>query len=241
MLLSAYLITYNEAHKISDVLQALQGADEIIVVDSGSTDNTVDIAKSFGAKVFHQKFLGYAKQKSYAMSLCSGEWVLSMDGDEVLQDNGILKIKELISNTKCSGFLLPRVEVFFNKKMYLAKPNYFLRLYKKADSKWDEERLVHEHIDVKGSLKKVDIDVIHFGAESVELLLNKINRYSTLKVQQSKGKKSNILKIMFYYMLYFIRYYIGKRYILCGSSGLIYAIFQAWYGFLTQVKFYENR
>lgn len=85
MLLSVYLITLNESTHLAEVLERLQGVDEIVVVDSGSTDGTQDIARRYGARVVHQDWLGFAKQKAYAMSLCQGEWVLSMDGDEVLR------------------------------------------------------------------------------------------------------------------------------------------------------------
>ena len=84
MLLSAYLITLNEAEHLDEVLQALRGVDEIVLVDSGSTDATLDLARRHGARIVHQDWLGFSKQKAFAMSLCQGEWVLSMDGDEVL-------------------------------------------------------------------------------------------------------------------------------------------------------------
>jgi glycosyltransferase involved in cell wall biosynthesis len=239
MLLSAYLITYNEKNKIEDVLLALKGVDEIVVVDSGSTDGTIEIAERLGAKVIHQPFLGYAKQKAFAMSLCAGEWVLSVDGDEVLMPGSIDEIKKIITKTEKNGFKLPRYEVFMGKCFKYAKPHYFLRLYRKDKARWDEDRLVHEHIDVEGKIDKIKIPMIHYGAADIEIFMQKINRYSSLKVTQTPDRRVNFISVLFYGLFYFLSYYFLSRYFTGGIKGFIYSCFQGWYGFLTQVKRYD--
>ena len=241
MLLSAYLITFNESQRLSQVLERLQGVDEIVVVDSGSTDGTQDIARSFGARVVHQDWLGFARQKAYAMSLCQGEWVLSMDGDEVLQEGAIAHIRALIANTPCNGFSIPRHEVFMGQVMTRSRPDQMMRLYRKNQAEWDLVRLVHEHVQVQGATGRITPYMIHYGNDTIEKALGKINRYSSLKAQQNyqAGKRGSRTKMLASPLGYFLRDIVVRSYWKEGLAGLIYASLQAVYSFLSEAKLLE--
>ena len=241
MQLSAYLITFNESRRLAQVLERLQGVDEIVVVDSGSTDGTQDIARSFGARVVHQDWLGFARQKAFAMSLCQGEWVLSMDGDEVLQEGAVAHMRALIANTTCNGFTIPRHEVFMGQAMTRSRPDQMMRLYRKNKAEWDLVRLVHEHVQVQGTTGRLALYMIPYGNDSIEKALGKINRYSSLKAQQNHqaGKQGSIPKMLTAPIAYFLRDLIIRRYWKEGLAGFVYASLQAIYSFLSEAKLLE--
>ena len=241
MLLSAYLITLNESTHLAEVLERLQDVDEIVVVDSGSTDGTQDIARRYGARVVHQDWLGFAKQKAYAMSLCQGEWVLSMDGDEVLQEGTIAHIRQLIASTPYNGFSIPRHEVFMNRPMTHSRGDQMMRLYRKDKAEWDLVRLVHEHVEVQQPTSRITPYMLHYGNDTVAKAVGKINSYSSLKAQQKHqaGKCGSIGKLLISPLAYFVRYWLLRGYWKEGLPGFVYACLQAGYGFLGEAKLLE--
>ena len=241
MLLSAYLITLNESEHLAEVLERLQGVDEIVVVDSGSTDGTQDIARRFGARVVHQDWLGFARQKAHAMSLCQGEWVLSMDGDEVLQPGAIDHIRHLIATTPMNGFTIPRHEVFMGRPMTSSRPDQMMRLYRKDKAEWDLVRLVHEHVEVQQPTGRIAPHMIHYGNDTVAKALGKINSYYSLKAQQklNAGKRGSVAKMLLSPLGYFTRYMLVRHFWKEGLPGLVYAGLQAGYAFLSEAKLLE--
>ena len=239
--LSAYLITLNEAEHLDEVLSALTGVDEIIVVDSGSTDGTIAIAERHGAKIISHPWEGYSKQKAYAMSLCTGEWVLSIDGDEILLPGSIDEIRKKISHTSCNGFYIKRYEVFMKKAMTKCRGDKMLRIYKKEAAQWDLLRLVHEHIEVAAPIGTLESKMIHYGNDTISKALGKINSYSSLKAQQKKKRNTALaaIKMLTSPAIYFLRYYIFRSYHREGMAGFIYSCLQAGYGFLSEAKIIE--
>lgn len=241
MQLSAFLITLNEAERLDEVLERLRGVDEIVVVDSGSTDGTQDIARRHGARVVHQDWLGFARQKAYAMSLCQGDWVLTMDGDELLQPGTIPHIRALIANTSKNGFTIPRYEVFMGRPMLRSRPDPQLRLYRKDKVRWDLVRLVHEHLDIEQPVGQIGPHMIHYGNDSVAKAMDKIFRYSSLKAQQKAeaGKRGSFTKLLLSPIGYFLRFMLVRGYWKEGLAGWIYSGLQAIYAFLSEAKLLE--
>jgi len=188
--LSIFIICKNEAHIIEETLtQAAKLADEIILVDSGSTDATVEIAKPYVSKIYTQEWLGYAKQKNYALSLCSHKWVLSLDADEVLSDALIAEIKSIFHSGKHKSrlaFRLPRL-LFINRKpihyggFY---PDYQLRLFQKAFGRF-QDLPVHESVEIWDEQRARHITTISFmekfkaslGLNFRELPITDLNNY----------------------------------------------------------------
>ncbi len=241
MLLSAYLVTLNESAHLAQVLEQLQGVDEIVVVDSGSTDGTQDIARRYGARVVHNDWPGFAKQKAYAMSLCQGEWVLSMDGDEVLQAGTIAHIRALIADTPYNGFSIPRHEVFMGRAMTHSRGDQMMRLYRKDKAEWDLVRLVHEHVEVQQPTSRITPYMLHYGNDTIAKALGKINSYSSLKAQQkfNAGQRGSVGKMLLSPISYFVRYWLLRGYWKEGLPGLVYACLQAGYGLLGEAKLLE--
>lgn len=244
--LSVYLVTLNEAEMLDEVLSSLDFASEIIVVDSGSSDNTIEIAKSHGAKVFQQDWLGFAKQKAFAMSKCSQPWLLNLDGDEVLTRTSVKSIKTIVESpdSEHAAYRLHFEDIFWGERMSSkAAKRHIVRLFKKGVAHYPEDRLVHENVRLRQNTTIGDIDglVMHYGYNSTEVLMEKQNKYSSLKAQQkfNHNKKPSFLKLMLVFPLTFFKAYFIKRYFLSGRRGLIHAYIDSMYGFLKEAKLFE--
>lgn len=239
--ISAYLITLNEEAHLEEVLANLAGADEIVLVDSGSTDRTLEIAKHYGARVIHQPWLGFAKQKAFALAQCQYPWALNLDGDEVLPPGAIEQIKQTLQQAPPFCYAFHRDDYFMGASMRYAKMKYFRKLYPTARAKWRESDLVHEHIDVDLPTKILPLIIKHYGHDSTEIIAAKKNRYSSLKAQQrlAKGREFSALRMLLIYPIMFLKLYFLHRFFLCGWRGLIKANIEAGYFFLTEAKLFE--
>lgn len=240
--LSAYIITLNEEAHLDEVLSSLAGADEIVIVDSGSTDQTLAIAQRHGARVIHQDWLGFAQQKAFAMSQCQHDWVINLDGDEVLPAGGVAAIKQAIAQYPEHCFAFHRDDYFMGASMRFAKMKYFRKVYPKSAAKWRETDLVHEHIDIALPMRILPVIIKHYGHDSTEILAAKKNRYSTLKAQQrlQKSRRFSALRMLLIYPVMFLKLYFLHRFCLCGWRGLIKAHLEANYFLLTEAKLYEH-
>ena len=164
-----------------------------------------------------------------------------MDGDEVLQEGAISHIRALIANTSCNGFTIPRHEVFMGQAMTRSRPDQMMRLYRTNKAEWDLVRLVHEHVQVQGATGRIAPHMIHYGNDTIEKALGKINRYSSLKAQQNHqaGKRGSIPKMLTAPIAYFLRDLVIRGYWKEGLAGFIYASLQAVYSFLSEAKLLE--
>jgi|SRR5690606_5834826 glycosyltransferase involved in cell wall biosynthesis len=241
--ISAYLITLNEEAHLEEVLASLAGADEIVLVDSGSTDRTLDIAARYDARIIHQPWLGFAKQKAFALSQCQYTWALNLDGDEVLPPGAIATIKETLQQAPNFCYAFRRDDYFMGASMRFAKMKHFLKLYPREAAKWRESDLVHEHIDVSLPVKILPLIIKHYGHDSTEIIAAKKNRYSTLKAQQrlAKGRHFSPLRMLVIFPIMFLKLYFLHRFFLCGWRGLIKANIEAGYFFLTEAKLFEHK
>jgi len=241
--ISVFIVTLNEEEHIERTLKSVTLFDEIILVDSGSTDNTLEIAKSYGAKVYSHPWQGFAKQKQYAMSLCSNEWVLNLDGDEELNADLTSAFKEIVDHDKADSVRFWRNDIFINKPLssWSKKPNN-LRLYKRSKSFFDDSKLVHESATVDGTEIFINETFNHYGYHSVEVLVSKVNIYSSLKANEkfTKGKKFSTLKLLTLFPLIFIKEYIFQRKVFSGRRGLILAVMTAFNAFIKEAKLFEN-
>jgi len=186
--LSVTIVAKNEERTIAEVLEAAsQIADEIVFLDSGSTDRTPEIARRFGVRFFHQDWLGYAEQKNRAIDLATGEWILSLDADEVLTRALIAEIRNLLKNGvpgDVAGFRIPRV-------LYIGKtavrgggfyPDAQLRLIRKGRGSF-RPRVVHESIRVDGNVRQLKHDMLHYAYSDVEQFAATMDHYALLSAQ----------------------------------------------------------
>lgn len=240
--ISVVIITGNEENNIKDCLQSVTWADEIIVVDSESSDNTVRIAGEFTDKVITQKWLGYAKQKSYAISLAKNEWVLSLDADERVTKelaDEILNFDFEIAGF--SAFRIKRENYFIGRKINECGwgNDYQLRLFKKSKTKLNE-RLVHEGFIVDGEVSNLKNSIIHFSYTNLKDGFDKINIYSSLEAEEKYNrKKVTTFRIIFFPVLAFLQHYFIRKGIKDGKHGLMVSLMHAMTKLQVQMKIWE--
>lgn len=238
---SVYIICKNEEKHIRRVLESVKDFSEIIVVDSGSSDNTLNIVKEFTNNIFHQDWLGFAKQKEFAKSLCTRDWVLNLDADEEVTTNLKNEIIKTIEENKIDGLNIKISSSFmgeFNSEK--SKFNRRVRFFRKSAGYYPE-KLVHESIVINGKIKDADGFIYDYGTLDLKTHLNKINEYSSLRAEEkfAKNKKASVIKLLLVFPLSFIKSFIIKRGFLNGFRGFIAAMNNSFYAFLKEAKLYE--
>jgi len=240
--LSAFVTTFNNEKTLPCCLESVKWADEIVVLDSHSTDSTLSIAKSFGAQIFQHAFLGYGPQKQSALEKISHDWALLLDADEALSPALQIEIQKLLSNRpRHVGYEMPRHEqLFWRMGNPHARFNFYLRLFKK-EAGHVSLHAVHAAPKVKGSVGRLRHTFYHFGETSIHAKEDRINAYSSGLVEEkaAKGQKAALLMCMIYPPWAFFQSYIMKRNFLSGSAGFIGSIINAHYAFLKYAKLHE--
>ena len=244
--LSVALITLNEEDNLSRTLASVRFADEIVVVDSGSTDRTVGIAKSFNTKVFLEDWKGFARQKNSAIDKCTGTWVLSLDADEELTEElqaeirGMLEVDERIT-PQVDGYRLRLRHVFLGRWMRYGGyyPDIKLRMFRRVTRSGVAQftdRPVHESVQVDGRVETLTKDFLHHGYPNLELYLEHMNRYSSLgaSLVAAKGKVSRswpafLWNVALVPMLTFVWNYGFRLGFLDGREGLLLHLYHSAY------------
>ncbi|MBZ4683378.1 MAG: glycosyl transferase family 2 [Fusobacteriales bacterium] len=245
--LSVGIITFNEEKKIEKTLEAIKEiADEIIIVDSYSTDKTVEISKKYNAKIFIEEWKGFGKQKNSVIEKCNNEWILLIDADEVVSKELADKIKKIISNkeNEYNVYKLNRCSICFGKEIKYGgwSNDYVVRLFKKGKATLDNA-IIHETFITKEKIGKIKEKLYHYTYLDLEEYFNKFNSYTSkgaLK-RKEKGKKASILSIIFNPIFKFIKMYIFKLGFLDGFYGFILGVLAYIYNFVIQVKLYMLR
>lgn len=242
--ISAVIITRNEERNIRRTLSRLFWCDEIIIVDSFSTDNTVAICREFGCKVYFKKFEGYGAQKRHAVALASNDWVLCLDADEVLSPGLISEIEQTFqSQPDCAGYALPMNLVFLGREFRHGRDHgrYFLRLFRKSLGNFNKAP-VHERIELSGPVGKFKHPISHYSYDSLSHWLTKMDRYSTMGAQEAlrRGKKKSGLQLIIALPYYFLRYYFLERNFLNGLEGFYWSVFNSYYHFTKYAKIKEG-
>jgi len=239
--ISVIVITKDEEDSITDCLESVEWADEIILVDSGSKDRTTEVAKKFTSKIFVKKWEGFSAQKNYALSLTNNEWVLNIDADERTPEKLINEISNL-DFTSADGFYIPRENYFINKKITTCgwnKDNQ-LRLFKKSKTKLTD-KLVHEGFVVNGKVNYLKNPLIHYTFKSITNALSKINYYSTLRaleIYKEKGKVTAFTIISHSFSAFF-RYFISLQGYKDSMYGLIISMLNSFTTLLVYSKVWE--
>lgn len=240
-MLSVVIITKNEAHRIARCLESVRWADEIIVLDSGSTDATVEIAKTFTPHVFvNTDWQGYGVQKQRALSKATGDWVLHLDADEWVDEQLKTIFLKIMQEDKYDAYRVPIRLCFYGKPLrYSSSPTRHARLFKREGAKFSDD-LVHEKIilpdDARiGQLKK---PLLHDSFLDVSHAIQKMNRYSSYSAQigLTEKKRMSLSRACFSAGWMFLRCYVLQRGFLDGRSGFILAILNAQGSFYRGVK-----
>ncbi len=226
--ISVIVITGNEEQNIRDCLESVKWADEIIVVDSESTDRTVEIAKTYTEKVFINPWKGYSNQKKYAISKTTNEWILSIDADErvttSLKDY-ILKNDINVAN----GYYIIRENYFLGKKITGCGwgDDYQLRLIKKSEAEITDS-LVHEGFVVRGKSKKIEHPIVHYTNKSIHQALNKVNEYSGLFAKEKyETKKVGFASLAIKPIIALYQHFIARKGYKDGIYGFLVTLMHA--------------
>ena len=226
--LSAIIIVKNEAANIAACLDALAFCDEQVVVDSGSTDDTVALAKGKGARVASHEWSGYGPQKNVALSLAEGDWVLSIDADERVSPALAREIRSLIAAPKCEGYEIRRVSTFLGREMGARFPDYVLRLFQRRKARFSDD-LVHERVICDGPVGRIDTPLQHDAVTRLEQAIDRIDRYSTASAQMllNSGRRVTFMSGISHGLWTFIRVYVLRLGFLDGKEGFLLAVANA--------------
>ena len=243
--ISVVIITLNEEKIIEKCLSKLKFADEIIVIDSGSIDKTVEICEEFGAKVFYNKFEGYGLQKQFAVAKTNNDWVFALDADEILTDELINEINDVFKEKKDSynGFFMQGNHVFMNKVFKYGHDNqhFYLRLFNKKHGNFNSNS-VHETVRVEGPIYKLKNAFLHYSYYSIEVYISKLNNYTNLlsEINFDKGKKYSVFVMVIKFLFEFVKKYFIHLNFLNGKEGFIWSTYSAFYTFTKCVKTNER-
>jgi len=224
---SVILLTKNEGGNIRDCLSTVDGADEIIVVDSGSTDGTPQIAKEMGALVYSHDWPGFGPQKNRALAYASKDWVFSIDADERVTSEQRAELERAMQEDRADGYFCPRLSLFCGAFIRHSGwyPDYVLRLFKRGKGIFSDS-LVHESIILEGRSEKLKIPLLHYSYLTMDDVERKVEHYSNAAAQQmfEAGKNASWLRAALSCGWAFIRTYIVRLGVLDGGAGFQIAL-----------------
>jgi glycosyltransferase involved in cell wall biosynthesis len=246
-MLSVIIITKNEFDQIRECLESVQWADEIVVLDSGSTDGTVNICREFTEKVFETDWPGFGQQKNRALEKTTGDWVISIDADERVSPELRQEIEQAMSSQQYQGYKIPRSSYYCGRRIHHSGwcPDYIVRLFRRDSSRFTDS-LVHEHVEVQGPVGRLRAPLIHYSFGNFEEVLDKVNRYSTYNAEMlmKAGKSSSVLKATSRGLWAFIKTYIFRAGFLDGRHGFMLAVSNAegtYYKYVKLILLQETR
>lgn len=230
-MLSVIIICKNEEKNIRACLQSIAWADEIIVLDSGSTDRTIEICREFTDKVVETDWPGFGIQKNRALNLATQPWVLSLDADErVTTDSKIELLNTIQANPTADGFNLPRSSSFCGRFMRHSGwyPDYVLRLFRRDKARFTDD-VVHERVICDGEVKALQHPLLHYTYDTLDQALEKANLYSSLGAEKlyAEGKRASLPKALGKGFWAFFRTFVLRQGFRDGKHGLMLAIVNA--------------
>lgn len=238
--LSVFIIAKDEERHIQECVQSASFAAEVIVVDSGSSDRTAEIANQSGAIVIKHRFSDFASQKNFALQQTGREWVLSLDADERITAELREEIKRVIQDDTSNAFYIKRVSYIFSKRFNYSgtQHDYPMRLFRRSVGKF--EQAIHEVVRIKGSTQRIHSPILHYTLQRVKDYLRRLNFYTDLEATSNKALKpigSDLIAVKS--IGRFLDIYLRKRGIFDKAEGFIFAVLSAWYEWVKQFKIWE--
>jgi glycosyltransferase involved in cell wall biosynthesis len=244
--LTVTVITYNEADHIAAALDSVSWADEIIVVDSHSTDGTADIARARATRVIVRDWPGYSEQKNFAADQASNDWVMSMDADERVTPELAAEIRKLLQHEPAArGYRVRRVSRYLGRWIRSTDwfPDYQLRLYDRRAGRWNGAR-IHESFKLAAGVPAhLKGELQHYAYRDIRHHLQKIDAYTTLIAEewQAQGRQASAVRIALHPPMAFLRNYVLRRGFTDGIPGLVISILNSYYVFLKFAKLWERQ
>lgn len=242
--ISALVIAKNEEKNIEDCLKSVSWCDEIILVDSKSTDRTVDIAKKYTDKIIVHDWQGYAFARELSLQNALGNWIISLDADERVSPELKEEIQQLLNQENLkNGYLIPRRNYFLDKviKTCFWYPDYQMRLFKK-ESASVSQREVHEGFIIQGEHGKLKNDLIHFTHQDLYSTFEKINKYSTLEITEfTNAKPVRKRDLLIHPVAAFLNHFISRKGYKDGMHGMMVSIIHAMTNMMRYMKLWERQ
>jgi glycosyltransferase involved in cell wall biosynthesis len=242
--ISVLLPTYNCARTVRDTLESVRWADEILAVDSYSTDGTPDLCRAFGARILRHEYINSARQKNWAVPQCRHPWVLQIDTDEVISPEARAEIEASVATapTGVHAFRMPRRNHVLGRGLRHGGiyPDYQTRLFRRDYGRW-REREVHAHVIVPGEVATLRQDLLHYGMPFLSNQLRNLDRYTRYEADELKktGRKFRWHGLLLRPWKVFLHRYLGLQGYRDGWRGLIVCAYLGMYEFLSQAKLWE--
>ncbi|MFA6311499.1 MAG: glycosyltransferase family 2 protein [Sterolibacterium sp.] len=225
--LAAILITHNAATQLPACLDSLNFCDEIVVVDSGSQDGSVELAQQRGARAIHADWRGFGPQKQFAVAQAKHDWVLCIDADERVSEELRDAILLALAAPQHSAYRFPRCNRFLGRYLRHGEgyPDWSLRLFDRRHARWSDDG-VHEKVLTEATVGNLNGDLLHDSAETLNAYLAKQDRYTTLAAQQAHaaGQRADVGRLLLSPLLRFIKFYILRLGFLDGVPGLVHIL-----------------
>ena len=242
--ITAVIICFNEEDKIERCLRSVAWVDEVIVVDSFSTDSTLERVRKHTSKVYQHTWEGMISQKKFATSMASNDWILSLDADEELSGGLIREIKETFSadSQKPDAYIMPRKALYLDRWINHCGwfPDYKLRLFKKSKAAWGGVE-PHDEVFVSGEKRFLKNDLYHYSFDDIADHINRMNSYTTINSQElmKKGVKCGPFKPLLRSFYAFIKMYFLKKGFMDGVPGLVVCMISSFHVFAKYAKLWE--
>lgn len=239
--IAVLILTFNEEKNIEDCIRSAAFADEIIVVDSGSTDATQELSRALGAKVVEHPMEGFADQRNFARQQTDAEWIFYLDADERLTEEAGKEIRSLIEKPEKFAYEICRQNVVFGQHMHHGahRPDWSLRLYPRESVKWSG--IVHESAAVSVPVRRMKAEMYHYTYDSWTTYLTKFNRYTTLAAEKlyNDGKRAGLSKLLFHPPFMFFKMFVLKAGFLDGFLGFAMSVMSGLNVFMKYLKLAE--
>jgi glycosyltransferase involved in cell wall biosynthesis len=243
--LTVTIITRNESANIAAALESVSWADEIVLVDAESTDDTVAIARRFTARVIVREWPGYVAQKNFAAEQACHDWILSLDADERVSPALANEMRSVLHVApREAGFRLPRASFYLGRWLRSTDwyPDFQLRLYDRRRARWDG-RYVHESVKADGPVRTLRGELLHYPYRDIAHHVQTIDRYTTLVAEQAaeRGKRASVVDVLVRPPLAFLRNYLLRLGVRDGQAGLVVSLLNSYYVFLKFAKLWERQ
>lgn len=240
--LSAVLITLNEEQNVKDSIQSVSWADEVVVLDSGSTDKTVEIARALGACIYSAPFTNFAEQKNEAISRAKNKWVFLLDADERVTPELADEVAEIVTGGNEAVYEVGRKTYFFGQRLRFSgtRSDYPIRLFPRGSARFVQP--VHESIETSLPVKRLKHALLHFSTRDMVQYRRKLKQYVALEqeVMTAKGRKAGRTALLIRPLLKFMFLYFYRLGILDGLAGLQYAVLSSYYDY-SKYKLYRQK